>query len=809
MQTLLQDVRYAFRTLLKEPGFTIVAILTLALGIGANTAIFSLIDSVLLNPLPYQNADRLLSIAAGDRQKGTTGTPVSFTKFQALQQQTKTLESVGAFFQTTANLTGSGQPQQINMNRANADFFHVLGISPAMGRDFFPAEDQIGGADVAIISNAFWRGHFNADPQVLGKSISLDGKPSVIIGVLPGSFEFPFQQPEPDVWVPRVFDLLGLRPEQLRMGAGFLSLIARLNPGQTLGQAQAEADIINQSYTQAYPGNADAANHSLDFTSLTDNLVGPVRSSLFVLLGAVGFVLLIACTNVASLLLTRATAREKEMSIRQSLGATRGRLTRQLLTEGLVLAVIGGTLGVAIAFVALPLLRTAAGNAVPRLDHVHLNGAVLLFSSLLCVVTGVVFGLVPALQVSGANLHNTLKEGRGTASGRGSRARQAMVIAEVAVALLLVVGAGLLIKSFVSLLRVNPGFDPHGVLTFPVSLPTAKYAAGPQRAEFFRQALERISTLNTVQSAGVVSYMPLTGTSRYVFFCAEGQVCQGIGKDPLISMRQVSPGYFSAMRIPLLRGRVFNDADNPSATPVVIINQSVASEDFPNQDPIGKTIQNSRDRIPLQIVGVVADVKFNSLSAPKFDEMYLPYLQSPWMAMTFVVRSDSAPQPLVSAVREKIQSIDPDLPVDGVQSVDKLVSDSVGQPRLLMGLVAAFAGFAMLLAAVGIYGVMAYSVSQRLREMGIRMALGAAPRDILRLIVGQGMRLVLIGVAIGFVASFWLTNLLASLLFNTRAKDPLIFALVAFTLVCVALAACYIPARRAMRVDPMVALRYE
>jgi putative ABC transport system permease protein len=809
MEALWQDLRYALRTLAKEPGFTVVAVLTLALGIGANTAIFSLIDSVLLNPLPYKNPASLVSIVAGNREAGTTGTPVSFTKFQALEQQTKTLESVGAFYQTTMNMTGRGEPEDINVNRVNADFFQALGVAPAMGRDFLTAEDQIGGADVAMLSNAFWRSQLNSDPNVLGKSLSLDGKPTTIVGVLPRSFEFPFQQPQPDVWVPRVFDIMGLRPEQLRMGAGFLFLIARLSPGQTMAQAQAEADGISETYAKAYPGNADAAKHSLDMTSLTDNLVGGVRPSLFVLLGAVGFVLLIACANVASLLLTRATAREKEMSIRQSLGATRARLTRQLLTEGLVLAFAGGAIGVVIASVTMPLLRAGAGNQVPRLDEVHVNGLVLLASFVLCVVTGVVFGLVPAVQVADHDLHGTLKEGRGTASGGSARARQAMVIAEVAVALLLVTGAGLLIRSFVNLVRVNPGFDSRGVMTFPVSLPTTKYATLPQRAEFFRQAVEKIKTIPSVESVGVVSYMPMTGAARYVFFCPEGQVCQGIGKDPLISMKQISEGYFAAMGIPLLRGRVFTNADIDGAPQVVIINQTVAGKYFPGQDPIGKTLQNSRDRIPLQIVGVVADAKITSLSAPKFEEMYRPHLQAPWMAMTIVVRSNSAPQPLVAAVREKIQSIDPDLAVSGVQSLDHLVSDSVGQPRLLTALVGAFAAFALLLAAIGIYGVMAYSVSHRMREMGIRMALGAAPRDIVRLVVGQGMRLVLAGIVIGFVASLWLTKFLASQLFGTQPKDPATFALVALGLALVALAACLIPARRAMRVDPMVALRYE
>ena len=810
MQTLLQDLRYAFRTLLKAPGFTVVAILTLALGIGANTAIFSIINTVLLSPLPYHNAGRLISISAGEREKGTTGVPLSLPKFEHIQQQTQTLESASAFYQTTLNMTGNGEPEQINANRVNHDFFHVLGVSPVLGRDFLPAEDQIGGAEVAILSDAFWHTHFNADPAVLGRTIALDGKSTTIVGVLSPNFRFPFQQPEPDVWVPRVFDILGLRPVQLRSGAGFLFILARLKTGETMAHAQSELDSINQNYSQKFPGNADSGKHSLDVTSAADNLVGRVRPSLFVLLGAVGFVLLIACANVASLLLARATVREKEMALRQSLGATGARLARQLLTEGLVLSFVGGALGVALAFFSLPLLRLGAGTAVPRLDEVHISGNVLLFSIVLCILTGIAFGLVPAWQVSRHNLHDTLKEGRSTSGGgRGGRARQIMVVSEVAVALILVTGAGLLIKSFVRLLNVNPGFNAQSVMTFPINLPTAHYATGPQRAEFFHQALERIRTIPPVESAGVVSFIPLAGPVRYVFFCAEGQVCQGIGKDPLIALRQASPGFFETMRIPLLRGRTFTEADIPGATPVVIVNQTVAEHFFPGQDPVGKTLQNSRDRIPLQIVGVVADVKFNSLGAPKFEEMYLPYQQSPWMAMTIVVRSNSAAQPLVSAVREKIKEIDPDLPTAGIVPMEKLVSDSVGQPRLLTGLVGAFAGFALLLAAVGIYGVMAYSVSHRVHEMGIRLALGAAPRDILRLVIGQGMRLVLAGLLIGFLASLWLTKLLGSLLFSTSAKDPLTFAAVSLMLVCVALAACYIPARRATRVDPMIALRYE
>jgi putative ABC transport system permease protein len=811
MGTVLQDLRYAVRMLAKSRGFTAVAVLTLALGIGANTAIFSLIRTVLLRPLPYGDPEKLINISASNPEKGLTGIAVSYTKLQHLQQLTRTLESVGAYYTLSLNLVGRGEPEEINGSRVNAEFFQALRISPALGRSFLSPEDQIGGADVVMLSNAFWHSHFNGDPAVLGRSISLDGKSTTIVGILPSTFRFPFQQPEPDVWLPRVFDIAALRPEQLRAGAGFLFIIARMKSGETYAHAQAEVDTINQSYAQAFPGNADSGKLALSMTSLENNLVGSVRPSLIVLLVAVGLVLLIACANVASLMMARATAREKEVAIRQALGASRRRLVRQLLTESLVLSFIGGTLGVMVAAWSLPLLRLVAPGAVPRLEEVRVDGIVLLYSITLCLFTGIAFGLFPALQVSRRDLHETLKEGgRGSSgSSRAGRARRMMVIAEVAVALMLVTGAGLLIKSFVRLLHVNPGFDSRGVTTFSVNLPTTRYSTGPQRAEFFRQALEHIRPLPNVESAGVVSFLPLAGPIRYVFFCAEGQVCQGIGKDPIIALRQASPGFFETMRISLLRGRTFTERDIEGAPRVVIINQTVADRYFPHQDPIGKTLQNSREMIPMQIVGVVADVKFSALSTPKFEEMYLPYQQSAWMAMTIVVRSDSAAQPLISAVLEKIKELDPDLPTAGIQPMEKVVSVSVGQPRLITGLVGAFAGFALLLAAVGIYGVMAYSVSQRTHEMGIRMALGAAPRDIFRLVVGQGMRLVLAGIALGFLASLGLTRLMATLLFGTNANDPITFAAVAFILVGVALAACYIPARRATRVDPLIALRYE
>ena len=811
MQTLVQDLKYGLRMLTKSPGFTIVAVLTLALGIGANTAIFSLIDSVLLRPLPYKNPDQLVAISGTNTETGLAGVLVSFTRFQHLEQQSHVLDKLAGFASMNMSLTGRGEPEQVAAGRVTGNLFNVLGTTPALGRDFLPSEDQAGGADVAIVTDSFWHNHYGGDPGLIGRTIALDGRSTTVVGILPPSFHFPFQQPEPDVWIPRVFEITTLMPVQIRSGAGFLFVIGRVKPGETLARFQAELPTLNESYRKENPGFADSGRFVLTATSLEYNLVGGVRSSLIVLLVAVGFVLLIACANVANLLLARATARQKEIAIRQALGASRGRLVRQLFTESLVLSLAGGGIGVLLAAWCLPLLRFVAPGTVPRLERVGVDGPVLLFSFGLCILTGIAFGLVPSLQASRFDLHDTLKEGgRGsTDSGRGGRARRVMVVAEVAIALVLVTGAGLLIKSFTHLMHVNPGFDSHNVLTVPLTLPTGRYAEPEKRAQFIRELIERVEAIPNVESAAAVSHLPLLSVPRFVFFCTEGRVCQGIGKDPIISLRQVTPDYFRTMQIPLVRGRAFETKDLKGATPVVMIDQYTAARYFPNVDPIGKTLQNSRDKIPMQIVGVVGDVKFSALSAPNVEEMYMPHEQSPWPSMTLVVRSTSSTKPLVTAIRQKIGEIDPDLPVAGIQTMDEVVSTSVAQPRLLTALVGAFAGFALLLAALGIYGVMAYSVSQRVHEVGIRMALGATPGDVFSLVVGQGMRLVILGVAAGFVASLGLTRLLGTLLFGTSATDPATFAGVATILMVVALLACYLPARRATRVDPLIALRHE
>jgi putative ABC transport system permease protein len=811
METLWQDLRYGLRMLAKNPGFTAIAVLTLGLGIGANTAIFSVINTVLLSPLPYKDSGQLAAITATDRKTHTTGVSVSYPKFTLLNDQTQALESVGAYFSLGVNLTGRGEPEQLTAALVSKDFFHVLGVSPAHGRNFLPQEDQPGGGDVAIITDNFWQSHFGGDPKLLGSPIELDGKSVTIIGILPASFQFPIQQPPPDIWKPRVFDLNLLRPDQIQRGAGYLYIIGRMQPGVTVARAQSELQSIDRRYQKAFPGNADGLKYDLAATSLENNLVGTLRPSLFVLLAAVGLVLLIACANVASLLMARATSREKEIAIRRALGASRGRLIRQLLTESFLLSFAGGGLGFLVTVWVMPLLRAFNPGTVPRLQEIHVDGTVLFFSLTLCFFTGLAFGLAPSLQFSWRDMHERLKEGgRGSSEGgKGGRLRELLVIAEIAVALILVTGAGLLIQSFVRMMRVNPGFDSQSVMTFPIALPPNRYSQPEKSAEFYRQLIERMQSLPGVQSAGVTSFLPLGAGLRYVYFCPENLICQGIGRDPLIVYRQASPDFFRTMHIPLLQGRKFSPQDRIGSSPAVIINQSTANQYFPGQNPIGKHLHISSDLIEREIIGVVGDLKFSALTAPNFPEMYLPLEQVPWPITTLVVRSNSNSKPLIAAVRQKISEIDPDLPIAGIQSMNDIVASSVAQPKLLTQLVGVFATFALLLAAIGIYGVMAYSVARRTQELGIRVALGAQPADILRIVLGQGMRLVLIGLGLGVAVSLGLTRLLSSLLFGVSTTDPWTFGGVALALVTVAMLASYIPARRAMRVDPIVALRYE
>ena len=812
MHSIWQDARYAIRTLLKVPAFTAVALLILVLGIGANATMFSITNGVLLRPLPYPGSDRLLFWTFEDPARGIVGLNVSFTRLSFVQQGTQTLESIGAaFIPWTSSVALHGEPQQVPSAIVSQSLFAVFGVSPALGRGFSPEEDRAGGASVAVISDAFWHDHLGGAPDVLGQTMRVDGRDVQIIGVLSPGFRFPFVAPEPQIWLPRVFENPLFPPDRVQSGAAFLNVFARMRPGVTIEQAQAELRMLDAAYAKTYPGFSDALNSSSRLTDLKDSLVGPVRISVLVLFAAVGAVLLMGCVNLAGLLLARATTRTREIAIRRALGASFARILRQVLTETILLSFAGGVLGLLLAFNAPRLLQRLPAGSLPRLNEVTFDARVILFSFAVALVTGILFGLLPALQNSGGDSYAALKEGtRGIFGGRhATRSRGLLVIGEVALAVMLVSGAGLLLKSFTSLQRVNPGFDPNHVMTFSIALPTARYPTRPQQSDFYRRLVEAVEARPQVQSAGVTTYLPIGGGIRLMYFCAEGTVCQGIGKDPVAARKGISPDYIKAMRVPLLRGRVFNDHDNAGSRPVCLINDDLASKFFPGQDPIGKHVLQIRENISVEIVGVVATVKYAGLSAAAGPELYQPHEQSrvPVSNMSLVVRSDAAPEAIVASVRAEMAKLDTEVPLSAISSMNEVISVSVAQPRLTARITALFGALALFLAAIGVYGLMAFSVAQRKHEMAVRIALGATSRDILRLSARTGLSLVLAGAALGLLGTFALTRLIAAILFQTSARDPLTLAISVTLLVTVAVLACYFPARRASRTDPVEALR--
>jgi putative ABC transport system permease protein len=810
MNSFWQDVRYGIRRLRLNPSFTTIAVLTLALGIGASATIFSVVNAVLLRPLPFRAPERLIAITQRSADNPAGNVPVSFTKFEALRDQAKSLQATAAFYGLDLSLGGDSEPEQVAAARVSGDLFGVLGTVPALGRSFAADEEAPGGRDVAMISDGLWHRRFGGDPAVLSREIRLDGRSVTVVGILPPTFRFPLQVPEPQVFLPRAFEADFLTQAQVHSGASYLSLVARLGDAATLERVQAELDTVNARYRQQFGSYVDASQFQLAAESLSDNLVGATRQSLLVLLGAVGFVLLIACANVASLQLARASVRSQEMAVRKALGASRSGLIRQLLVESLALSLLGGAFGIVLAFFAVPLASHIPAGTLPRLEQARVDGPVLLFSLGLCCATALVFGVVPALFASRDDLQTGLRSsGRGASDGAARKRLRALFVAEAAVAVMLLTGAGLLVRSLAGLAGVDPGFTAHGVLTVPVVLPAARYPEPERQAEFYRQLLERVQALPGVTSAAATSYLPLSGAFRFVFFCPEGRVCEGVGKDPVIASRQVTPAYFDATRTRLLRGRVFAATDTATSPMVVIVNETTARKHWPGADPLGKRLANSRDRIQREVVGVVADVKFRGLDTPSVEEMYLPLAQSPWPAMTLLLRSDAALDPLVAAVRQEVARLDPDIAVNGAQSFEEVVGASVAQPQLVMRVVATFAALALILAAIGIYGVMTYSVSERTREFGVRMALGAAPRDILRLVVRECLTLTAVGIGIGVVASLALTRLIAGLLFGVSATDPLTFVGAALVLGTTALLASGIPARRGTRLEPVRALRQE
>ena len=806
METLYQDLRYSLRNLAKTPAFTAVALITLALGIGANTAIFSVVNAVLLRALPYAEPDRLVVIG----QSGYTSAPPA--NFFDWKSQNHVFENMGAAEAWTPNLTGIDKPEQVVGLHVTSDVFPVLGVRPLLGRVFVPADDRLGSDHQVVVSYGFWQRHFSGARDALGKTIGLNGVPYTIVGVMPKRFRFaPFWVTKAEIWSP-----LPLNPTDRVRNS--LRIFARLKPGVSLDQARAEMATISAALEAQFPGS----NKNVGVIPLKEKVVGDIRPALLVLLGAVGFVLLIACANVAHMLLARASARQREIAVRSALGASRARLLRQFLTESALLALVGGTLGVLIAVWGLRVLLASAPSEITRLGTIQIDGTVLIFALLISILTGLIFGLAPALQGFAMNLVETLKGGsRGAGSGRRSgRLRGLLVASEFALALVLLAGAGLMIRTFAALESIDPGFNPRHLLTMVVSVAGSK-DANADRSSFYQQSLERIRTLPGVTQASAINHLPLAGDIWGIPFFIEGRPEPKPGEEPHGAYRVILPQYFRTMNISLLEGRDFTENDNPQAPSVAIVNQYLASHYWPDESAIGKRISIGIgvEKKWLTVVGVIANTIRHEWTDHPDSEYYVPLLQSQWYLdsqsggfaayMSFVVRTvgDAAAQ--TPAAENAIRSLDKSVTLSEIETMEEVVADTNAQPRFYLYLLAAFAGVALVLAAVGIYGVMSHSVARRTKEMAVRMALGAQPSEVMRLVVGESMLLALIGAVVGLVGALVLTPLMKTLLYGVRASDPVTFVLVAGVLGAVAALASYIPARRATKVDPMVALRYE
>ena len=818
---LFADTRQALRVLLRSPGFTLVAVSALALGIGANTALFSVVNTVLLRPLPYPDPDRLTSLIRTFKEGESWA--ASIPEFMAWRSN-DAFEAIAAydFSGPGLNLSGGDRPEQVKGIHASADFFRVFGVSPMLGRGFTQAEDRPGGAHVAVLSNGVWKSHFGGDPRLIGSTIHLNGEPYTVVGVMPAWFT---PAPPADIWIPLEADSNSGNP------AHYLRVAGRMKPGMSIQAAAARQKVIAEQYRRAHPKLMEDGE-TFGVISLLEMTVRDVRPALLILLGAVGFVLLIACANVANLLLARASGREKEMAIRSAIGASRFRVVRQLLTESVLLATIGGVLGFGAGLFGVRALLAISPGDIPRVSSggaapaLALDWRVLAFTVGISLLTGIVFGVLPALKISRVDLNSTLKQSSGR-SGTGlkqNRTRAVLVISEVALAMVLLTGAGLLIESFGQLRGVKPGFDPHDVLTMQTSLAAGKFDKTANVSNFTRQVVQRMEALPGVQAASNTLFPPAENNIDMDFFI-EGKPAPKAGdangdEDVVYS----SAHYFAVFKIPLLRGRLIQDTDTGQSTPVMLISEAFAKKYFSKEDPIGQRITIGRgagpglEDVTRQIAGVVGDVRQNGLDQPDAPVMYIPSPQMPdalnklttgVAPLTWVVRTNSDPQLLRPALEREILAVDAQMPVAQVRSMDQVLGTSLARQNFNMLLLSIFAGIALLLAAIGIYGLMAYAVEQRQHEIGIRVAMGASRQDVLKMVLGQGMQLALAGVAIGLAAAFGLTRLLSAMLFGVKPTDPATFAGVACLLSVIALLACYLPARRAMDIDPVVALRVQ
>lgn len=820
---MLNDIRYGIRQLLKNPGFTLVAVITLALGIGANTAIFSVVNAVLLKPLPFPQPDQLVALGSVDsRQKAMAPglSSVSYPDFFDFRDQNRTLSSIAVYHERPFAATGEQGASSLRGVKASAEFFDVLGIHPALGRAFVRDDEQSGGGPggfKAVISDEFWKKQFGADRSVIGRTIELDRRPHTIIGVMPPGFQFPIQAESLDVYVTIAEDATssdGSKPATQQRGSHMMMAIARMKPGVSIPQAQADLSAIATTLQTKYP---DTNTHfDVGFKSIRDELIGDVRTALYVLFGAVLCVLLIANANVANLLLARASVRGKEMALRAALGASRSRIVRQLLTESVLLSALGGAFGLLLAQWGTEALITTIPRNIPRISAIKLDAVVLGFTLLVSLITGVVFGLVPAWQASHIDLNSSLKSGMRTGGGgeRKGRLRNGLVMAEVALALVLLVCAGLLIQSFAKLGQVQVGLRTERVLTASISLPDVAYPKNENVIAFYQQFLTRVRALPGVESASAIVPLPLTGSNMVTSFDMEEHPLPE-GQRQGAPVRIIANDYFKTMGIPVRQGRVFNETDRMDSLPVVIVNERFASKFFPGQNAIGKRIapgfsaDDSGEKMR-EIVGIVGNVKHMSLRSDDSPEMYLPQTQIPFGTMSLVVRTSLAnPTGLTSAIRKELAEIDGSLPLNGVRVFEEYISRSLSRPKFNALLLSIFAGTALVLTAIGIYGVMAYSVAQRTNEIGIRIALGAAKSSIFRLIVGQAMGLVAISIVIGIAGAFAATRLLNTMLFGVGASDPVTFGAIVLVISGVAFVAAWLPARRAAAVDPVIALRAE
>jgi predicted permease len=820
MSALFQDLRYALRMLAKNRGFTAIAVIALALGIGANTAIFSVVNGVLLRPLAYRDPDRLMRLR--ETSPDFSSMAVAYPNFLDWKEQNRSFAGLAAFRWQDYDVTGGGQPEHLSGKMVSADFFRVLGIHPVLGRDFDARADRMGSAPVVLISGGLWERRFASNPAVLGSQVMLDGQGYIVAGVITAEFQF---EGDADVYtLLEQWDHVLARSREMHPG---INALGRLKPGVTQAQAQSDMNAIAARLAEAYPKSN--AKHGITMAPLASTIVGDVRPTLMVLMGAVGFVLLIACANVANLLMARATGRQKEIAVRSAMGAGRGRLVRQLLTESMMLALAGGLGGLAIARWGTRAVVAAVPGGLPRMENISVDGWVLAFTLAVSLVTGILFGLAPAIQVSAGDLHETLKEGsRGSSTGH-RRVRNALVVSEVAAALVLLSGAGLMLRTIWSLAHINPGFDPSHVLIFSLGMSPANATSSGRILQTFEDTVDRVQSLPGVKAAGVSDLIPLGEGDDEIPFYVNGRprpTSQGDMSWAL--MYTTSPGYRKAMNIPLLRGRYIEPQDMHRGSHIVVIDEVMAHTYFPNEDPIGKSIvvaDLSGDlgpeiTTPMRIVGIVGHVRHWGLdsdaTARVRSEVYLPISQIPDQFMKsiatyihFVVRTGTDPLAAVPAVRGAVLAANNDQSVYGVRTMNQVVTASMADRRFSMLLLSLFAGLALLLAAVGIYGVISYTVAQRTREIGIRMALGASQADVLKVVVAQGMFPVLVGLAIGLAAAFGLTRLMAGMLYGVRAGDPVTFIGVALLLAAVALIAILIPARRATSVAPVVALRYE